>query len=245
MVGLTQQLTQRLQRKCWVPTWLLLSSVFLSGMGLGVLGGMLTLILTSAAEQEQVVINAVEAATPAALPAVVQATHSSGLLVAQAAEPASDFSGIDPTWIHIPAIGVNTHVIPLALNGDGTLQVPEDFAQAGWWMRGSRPGEPGPAVIVGHFDSTSGPAVFYRLRELQPGDEIQIMDATEQAVRFKVEQLQQVPKDAFPTDVVYGRTPEPTLRLITCAGRFDQQTRQYQDNLIVFASFLNRVNPAR
>ncbi|MBF2046388.1 MAG: class F sortase [Leptolyngbya sp. IPPAS B-1204] len=112
-------------------------------------------------------------------------------------------------------------------------------------MGGARPGEPGAAVVVGHFDSTSGPAAFYRLRELQPGDEIQIMDPTEQAVRFKVERLQQVPKDAFPTDAVYGKTPEPTLRLITCAGRFDYRTRHYQDNLIVFAivfaSFINKV----
>ncbi len=217
---------------------------------LGTTVGMAERMATGAVNSDRLVANSVSPVTaPAAAPAVADSPAvtpaDSGELAAsqtvQAAEATPDFSGIDPTWIHIPAIEVNTHVIQLGLNADGTLQVPEDFARAGWWMGGARPGEPGAAVVVGHLDSTSGPAAFYRLRELQPGDEIQIMDPTEQAVRFKVERLQQVPKDAFPTDAVYRKTPEPTLRLITCAGRFDYRTRHYQDNLIVFASFINKV----
>jgi LPXTG-site transpeptidase (sortase) family protein len=91
---------------------------------------------------------------------------------------------------------------------------------------------------VGHVDSRTGPAVFYRLQELRPGDEIQVMNADNQVVRFQVEQLRQVAKDNFPTEMVYGMTPEPTLRLITCGGVFDSASRSYRDNVIVFASRL-------
>jgi LPXTG-site transpeptidase (sortase) family protein len=145
---------------------------------------------------------------------------------------------ITPDRIRIPAINVDAIVIDLGLNSDGTLQVPEDFSQTGWWEGGVRPGDRGPAVIVGHVDSRTGPAVFYRLRELRPGDEIQVMNADNQIVRFQVEQIRQVPKDTFPTEIVYGMTPEPTLRLITCGGIFDSASRSYLDNVIVFASLL-------
>jgi sortase (surface protein transpeptidase) len=147
-------------------------------------------------------------------------------------------AGIAPTWIRIPSIAVDTNVIHVGLRPDRKLQVPESYSEAGWWMKGARPGDQGAAVIVGHVDSKSGPAVFYRLRELQPGDEIQVFNAENQTVRFKVEQLQHVSKAAFPTDAVYGMTPSSTLRLITCAGRFNRQINQYPDNLIVFASLI-------
>lgn len=150
----------------------------------------------------------------------------------------SSRSGIDPTWIRIPSIDVDTKVIHVGLHPDRKLQVPESYSEAGWWMKGARPGDQGAAVIVGHVDSKSGPAVFYRLRELQPGDEIQVFNAENQTVRFKVEQLQHVSKTAFPTDAVYGMTSSSTLRLITCAGRFNRQINQYPDNLIVFASLV-------
>jgi LPXTG-site transpeptidase (sortase) family protein len=150
--------------------------------------------------------------------------------------PASQ--GISPDRLRIPAIGVEASVIDLGLNPDGTLQVPEDFSQTGWWTGGARPGDRGAAVIVGHVDSRTGPAVFYRLQELRPGDEIQVMNADNQVVRFQVEQLRQVAKDNFPTEMVYGMTPEPTLRLITCGGVFDSASRSYRDNVIVFASRL-------
>jgi sortase (surface protein transpeptidase) len=147
-----------------------------------------------------------------------------------------------PTRVAIPRIEVDADVVRLGLNPDGTLEVPSDFSQAGWWSGGSRPGEPGPAVIAGHFDSRSGPAVFYRLTELAPGDIITVSDDTGNTLRFTVERLEQHDKDRFPTDVVYGPTDEPTLRLITCGGSFDGSTRSYRDNVIVFAS-LETVGP--
>lgn len=135
----------------------------------------------------------------------------------------------------IPRIGLRAPVVSVGLKADGSLEVPSDFERAGWYRGSSLPGRQGPAIILGHFDSRVGPAVFYRLRELEPGDQIVIMiDSTKK--RFVVERLTTYPKDAFPTARVYGDTSRPTLRLITCAGAFDRIKRSYRRNLVVFAA---------
>jgi sortase (surface protein transpeptidase) len=141
-----------------------------------------------------------------------------------------------PVRILIPAIGVSAPVIPLYLNRDRTLQVPDNFSQTGWFVGGPEPGENGAAVIVGHVDSKSGPAVFYRLRALRRGDRITVVLKNKSTVRFVVQSRIEVPKRHFPTKLVYGRTKGPTLRLITCDGAFDRSTGHYVDNAVVFAT---------
>ena len=143
-----------------------------------------------------------------------------------------------PRWIRIPAIGVSAPVIPLGLNKDHTIEVPKDFSDTGWYRPGPDPGEQGPAVIVGHVDSQTGPAVFYRLRELKRGNRILIRRADGTTVRFRVNGLERWPKAEFPTRRVYGRTRGPVLRLVTCSGAFDSSSGHYVDNTIVFASRL-------
>lgn len=140
-----------------------------------------------------------------------------------------------PVKIVIPAIGVAAPVIPLGLNADRTLRVPERFSVAGWFRPGPEPGERGPAVIVGHVDSKSGPGVFYHLRALRHGDLIKVLLRDGSTVRFAVHSSLAAPKDNFPTRLVYGRTKRPTLRLITCDGVFNTSTGHYLDNYIVFA----------
>jgi len=90
-------------------------------------------------------------------------------------------------------------------------------------------------VIAGHVDSRTGPAVFYRLRELRPGGQIQLQRADGTRLRFVVDSTRSFPKDRFPTDVVFGPTPAAELRLVTCAGSFDRARGRYRDNLVVFA----------
>jgi sortase family protein len=138
--------------------------------------------------------------------------------------------------ILIPAIGVDAPLIPLGLTPDRTLEVPKDWGEAGWFAGGPFPGEPGPAVVAGHVDSTSGPAVFYRLRELDRGDVIVVWRKGGLRSRFRVVSLKWFPKSAFPTELVYGSVDGPALRLITCGGAFDNSTGHYLDNLVVFAS---------
>jgi sortase (surface protein transpeptidase) len=106
----------------------------------------------------------------------------------------------------------------------------------GWYRFGPRPGEPGPAVLVGHVDTKTAPAVFYRLRQLRPGDEILVGQPDGTATRFRVGRLEQHPKTALPTNRIWTKANRPLLRLITCAGSYDHATRHYRDNLIVYAS---------
>jgi LPXTG-site transpeptidase (sortase) family protein len=141
----------------------------------------------------------------------------------------------DPRRLEIPAIGVSAPVIELGLNRDRTLEVPEDFGDTGWWEGGPEPGERGAAVIVGHVDSETGPAVFYRLDELRPGDELRVQRTDGSRARFVVRRLERHAKAEFPTRAVYARTRQPTLRLVTCSGEFDSTTGHYVDNTIVFA----------
>ena len=141
-----------------------------------------------------------------------------------------------PVRIQIPALKVDAPVIRLGLDSHGALEVPQDFSATGWWTGGSRPGQVGPAVIAGHVDSKTGPAVFYELGRLRKGDAVYVRRRDGSRVRFTVEGSQHYSKDHFPTARVYGATRRPTLRLITCSGEFDRATGHYLDNTVVYAS---------
>jgi Sortase domain len=141
-----------------------------------------------------------------------------------------------PVRLEIPAIGVCAPLVRLGLDADGRMQVPGDFQAAGWFTGAAEPGQLGPAVIAGHVDSRTGPAVFYRLRDLRPGDQVRVVRADRRVLRFEVESLARFPKPALPADQVYGPTTAPALRLITCAGTFDHWRRSYRDNLLVSAA---------
>src|SRR4051812_20068247 len=149
----------------------------------------------------------------------------------------------EPVRILVPAIGLSAPIIPVGLNADRTLQVPVSFSETGWFTRGPEPGEPGPAIIVGHVDSIDGPGVFFHLRALKDGDVIKVALKNGWTVRYLVSSHVAAPKNDFPTKLVYGRTDKPTLRLITCDGQFDTATGHYVDNYIVFARF-DGVRPA-
>jgi len=140
-----------------------------------------------------------------------------------------------PVRLEIAAIGVRAPVIRLGLNRDGSLEVPTRFDETGWWAGGARPGELGPAVIAGHVDSRTGPAVFFRLGRLRPRDAIVVVRRDGSRVRFLVQRTARYRKAAFPTAAVYGPTRTPALRLITCSGAFDSASGHYVDNTVVYA----------
>jgi LPXTG-site transpeptidase (sortase) family protein len=147
--------------------------------------------------------------------------------------PTTQYTGV-PTRVRIPSIKVDSALETLVLNAQKELEPPTNYAMAGWWSGGVPPGDKGAAVIAGHVDNYQGPAVFYELHSLKPGDIVQV-DRGGQTVTFTVTNVEQYPKDAFPTDRVYALTPDPELRLITCGGSFDRTTRSYRDNIVVYA----------
>ncbi|MBV9847396.1 MAG: class F sortase [Kutzneria sp.] len=146
----------------------------------------------------------------------------------------------EPVSVEVPRIGVSSTLIPLGLNADRTIQVPpvETPMQAGWYDKGPTPGEVGPAVILGHVDGDKAAGVFFRLHELVAGDQIQVVRKDGTTAKFAVRRVDRVPKDAFPTQAVYGDTTGPELRLITCGGVFDHAAHSYVDNIIVYATLV-------
>lgn len=142
-----------------------------------------------------------------------------------------------PVRLEIPAIGVDSTLMDLGLQADGTMEVPPEGFPAGWYTGAPTPGEIGPAVIAGHVDWT-GPGVFYNLRDLVPDDEILVTRADGSVVVFAVTVLEQFAKDEFPTDRVYGDLDVAGLRLITCGGSFNRATGHYEDNIVAFAELV-------
>lgn len=143
-----------------------------------------------------------------------------------------------PVWLRIPAIGVATDLSELGLQADRRIEVPDDPDQAGWYRHRAVPGEQGAAVIVGHVDSHTGPAVFFELRTLDVGDRVTVARDDGSVAVFAVTSVETHRKDRFPTRRVYGPTDGHELRLVTCGGAFDEQQRSYDENVVVFAELL-------
>ncbi|MFJ7071550.1 class F sortase [Streptomyces sp. NPDC098781] len=142
-----------------------------------------------------------------------------------------------PLRLHIPKISVDAPFVDLAIGGAGRLQPPPagDTNLVGWYAKGASPGEPGTSIIAGHVDTATSPAVFANLSELQKGDRFQVARADGRKASFVVDSVETFDKDTFPSERVYADTPRAQVRLITCAGDYDRQVRDYTANLVVFA----------
>lgn len=190
------------------------------------------------------------AASPVADAAPTLAAEQADTSTGPGAEPSAGSGATDlsaptmsrarPVALAIPSLGIDSHtVVELGKQGDGSLQVPQDFGQPGWYADGPAPGQFGPAVLAGHVDSTTGPGVFYRLGALAPGAEVRVTRADGSTARFVVDGVHRYPKNQFPTALVYGDTTHRSeLRLITCGGSFDFRTGHYTDDVVAYAHLL-------
>ena len=142
----------------------------------------------------------------------------------------------EPVRLRIPSLGVDAPVGPVGTLPDRSVEVPERWEEVGWYDGGARPGEDGPAVLLGHVDSKAGPAVFVRLPHVELGAVVEVLAADGGVTRFAVDRLEQHPKTRFPTEAVYLPVLRPELRLVTCGGAFDRATGHYVDNIVVYAS---------
>ena len=144
--------------------------------------------------------------------------------------------GSAPVGLDIPRIGVRADtIVELGLASDGTIEVPQDASAPGWFAPGPSPGQLGPAIIAGHVDSTSGPAVFYRRGELGRGDRVKVTREDGSVATFAVDKVKTYEKNEFPTRAVYGTTNRAELCLITCSGEYDSETG-YLSNTVAYAS---------
>lgn len=171
------------------------------------------------------------------------------------APPLAPLRDFLPASMSIPAIGASSSLVPLGQNPDGSHEVPpvSEPKQAGWYEPMSEPGEPGPSIVLGHIDGHGQKGVFYRLRELTPGDEVRITDRSGEVLTFVVSRVASYCKKLSDTLAkpkplctgpvfdregraeIYSPTPGPTLRLITCGGDLDRSARSYRSNIVAFA----------
>ncbi|GAA0805020.1 class F sortase [Spirilliplanes yamanashiensis] len=177
---------------------------------------------------------AAEPAPPGAAPAVATAAARHP---AQAFRSTRTYAAVAaPVRLRIPALRLSAAPLQhLGRGPDGTVAVPDRADVAGWYAAGPRPGQAGPAVLLGHVDSEEGPGVFLHLSRLRPGAAVHVDRADGTTVTFRVTGVRQVPKGRFPTDLVYAPTLLPALRLVTCGGAFDRTRGSYRDNVIVLA----------
>lgn len=177
------------------------------------------------------------AAAPPATSATQQhsARHGGSLHAHDDIAPIDLPTGVDPVRVVIPAIDVDAPIIDIGMKTSTEMEVPDRPEDVGWFDLSRKPGEIGPAILAGHVDWTDGPAVFFRLRELRPGDEIEVTGADGDSRTFVVEDVGQYPKNALPDEVFGFGQARPELRLITCGGDFDRASGHYRDNYVVYA----------
>lgn len=176
------------------------------------------------------------ATAPAPAPAPAEPSGSAGTLAVQG----ETAPGAAPARVRVPRAGIDVGVETLGTDDRGRLESPRAWQRAGWFGSGAAPGDVGPAVVAGHVDSPTGPAAFTGLDAVRAGDEVVVERADGSSVTFVVDRTEVVGKGAFPTDEVYGPTPDAQLRLITCDGPYVRSSGGYQDNLVVWATAVER-----
>ncbi|UTR14226.1 class F sortase [Salipaludibacillus sp. LMS25] len=143
-------------------------------------------------------------------------------------------NGIQPVMIQIPKLGITAEVIPCHLNKDGSMEVPERGELAGWMTNSSMPGAKGNAVIAGHVDDFTGPAVFFTLKNLEQGDDIVIKSEYGSTLTFEVTKIEVYPNNHAPIDTIFGYASRPKLNLVTCHGLFDRKRKTHEERLVVY-----------
>jgi hypothetical protein len=144
-----------------------------------------------------------------------------------------------PVSVDIPAIGVSSKLLHLGVGADGMIAVPSlpgQASDAAWYKYSATPGQIGASVIEGHVDSYLGPAVFFRLGALRPGDNVDVRLADGVTAVFRVTGVREYAKSNFPAKTIYNAAGFAALRMITCGGAFDYATGHYLSSTVVFAS---------
>lgn len=149
-------------------------------------------------------------------------------------------SGFLPTALEIPSIHLHSVIEPVALH-NGQMDVPRAFDKVGILAPWTKPGENGNAVIAGHLDHYTGPAIFFNLKKVNPGDQILLSNAQGQKLRFSVSKVAVFKTEEAPIEEIFGNASYPHLNLITCAGKFNKKTQEHAMRLVVFSQFIGKV----
>jgi len=144
----------------------------------------------------------------------------------------------NPRTVSIPALGVSASIVKLGLMANHQVQVPKTTTVVGWYKLGPTPGQIGSAVLLAHVDSTTGPGVFFYLKNLKAGNLVNVTLANGTVTHFRVQKVVEYSKTAFPDRLVYGNHGSRELHLVTCGGAFDRSTGSYESNVVVFTKYV-------
>lgn len=173
-------------------------------------------------------------ASPPSTPPPGVATPTVTAKATPTAHPVLALGSSRPRILRIPELGIDTSLISLGLNDDGTVAVPPAPDQVGWYDGSPTPGQLGPSTILGHVSWLGTPAAFYRVGTLRRGQTLSITRADGRVLTFTVQGTRSYPKDQFPTSQIYGNLDYAGLRLITCSGDYDAARHYFPDNLVVY-----------
>lgn len=145
--------------------------------------------------------------------------------------------GLMPATLIIPKLKIQAAVEPVGVTETGNMDVPKNAADVAWYSYGVWPSQEGNAVIAGHYDTPTGaPAIFYRLRTLKVGDEVEVISENAIHSVFEVSEVSTIPYDKMPNEEIFKSKPGKNLNLITCGGIWDMTKKTYTDRIVVYTT---------
>ncbi len=162
-------------------------------------------------------------------------SHSDNILPTPVVAVPTPTPKISPKTLIIPRLNIKAPIDPVGLTPNGSMGVPSEPDRVVWYKYGPLPGELGNSVIAGHVDWYTGPAIFYDVAKLNPGDEIIITTVQDAEIIFRVKEKKIYRYNDFPINDVFGSVNLSKLNLITCTGIFDTNQRNYSHRLVIFS----------
>ncbi|PCN44024.1 sortase [Brevibacillus laterosporus] len=139
-----------------------------------------------------------------------------------------------PNRLQIPSIGLDTTIETVGITVEGNMDVPKAFDKVGILSPWTKPGEKGNAVIAGHFDHYTGPAIFYHLKKLKHGDHVIVSDSNDHRLIYAVKEVTTFKTKEAPLERIFGESNTSNLNLVTCSGKFNKKTQEHAKRLVVF-----------
>jgi LPXTG-site transpeptidase (sortase) family protein len=141
-----------------------------------------------------------------------------------------------PTRLRVPSIGVDAQVESIGQKSDGSMGTPSSFERAAWYKLGSKPGEPGNAVIDGHVNNAlTSAGVFEHLPKVSIGDIVEVSDEAGHKITYRVREINEYAPNDAPLKSIFATSGPSQVVLITCDGEWDPSAHQFNKRLVVVA----------
>jgi LPXTG-site transpeptidase (sortase) family protein len=142
-----------------------------------------------------------------------------------------------PRYLRINKIGVSSRVIRVGVKENNELRAPNSIFDTGWYENSAKPGEKGAAVFDGHVHGPTRPGVFFNLKKLVVGDEIEVERGDGVRLKYEVKEVETKGYQEVDMEKVMRSQDQSKsgLNIITCTGKYNKQLKQYEQRQIVYA----------